>query len=172
MLLSITVYELFHIFYHCSFAYYGQWVFSLAKKCYNLTLRERIAILLSDAPLLSYGHFSISPCYPMGQISILLFSSFSTYGRAFQWWWPSWDMAAYCGALMRLQMSCWVLIRSNYCILKEGLSAMALYIVSLLMADPVCFYRGDPLCSPLDSIPGPLDPELHPLLTTPRRVQG
>ena len=56
--------------------------------------------------------------------------------------------------------------------IKYRAQAQALYIFTFLMADPVYIYRADKLCRHLDSIPGPLDPELNPLPVPPRRLHG
>ena len=55
---------------------------------------------------------------------------------------------------------------------KYRAQAQAPYIFTFLMADPVYVYRADKLCRHLDSIPGPLDPELNPLPVSPRRLHG
>ena len=85
---------------------------------------------------------------------------------------PHWICHAYCGDVNELSDGFTLLINSLQLTTKYRAQAQALYIFTFLMADPVYVYRADKLCRHLDSIPGPLDPELSPLPMSPRRLHG
>ena len=97
---------------------------------------------------------------------------FLAYERPVPWGWASLDMPAYCGDVNELRDGFTPLINSLQLTTKYRAQAQALYIFTFLMADPVYVYRADKLCRHLDSIPGPLDPELSPLPMSPRRLHG
>ena len=77
-----------------------------------------------------------------------------------------------CGDLMRLQMSCWVLINSFSFLYKIQGSWITPISLPWCEHASIAFYSGFPPLQCLDSIPGPLDPELSPLPMLPRRLQG